>query len=283
MVTDMTTTQSPDTSAERPAATLPRGAYLPINRCNVPPVILGSLTFQRHPQTLEIDGVTTFHTELFTLLDGLDGASDRAAQFQDYMAVHFRLEHPEDAGGKKGQGRAKADYLRTLRGWFFNSDGREGAVIKSWAESRFGLLTQHHGDVLATSEDSQFLLDRAAGLHNTNALEAQLDLVFSYCQYELAKRFSEQTHITLYRGVNKLDHFAVLAEPAPHTQVLLFNNVNSFTTDRDMAGAFGDHILTAEVPLSKIMFYSGLLPGRMQGEDEYMVLGGVYTVAHTTY
>lgn len=275
MVTDMTHT-GPDTS-------LPRSACRPINRCNVPPVILGSLTFQRHPEPVHIDGVATFHADLFVLLDKLTDATARAEQFQDYMAVQFRLKNPEDAGGQKGHGRAKADYLRTLRGWFFDSDGREGAVLKSWAESRFGLLPRHHNGVLGTSEDAGFLLDRAAGLHNTNALEAQLDLVFAYCQYELARRFVRETHITLYRGVNRLNHFDIIEDRGPHDQALLFNNVNSFTTNRDMAGAFGDHILTVRVPRSKVIFFSGLLPGRMQGEDEYIVLGGVYDVTSTTY
>ena len=281
MVTDMAATHH----RQHPDATLPSHARLPINRCNFPPVILGGLTFQSHPQPLEIDGVKTFHRDLFAKLNRIENAADRAQVFQDYMAVTFRLDTPEDVGGQQGQGRTKADYLRLLRGWFFDSDGREGAVLKSWTESRFGLLTRYHKGLLQDPSDAKlaaFLKDRADGLHNTNALEAQADLIYTFCQNELQRQNPERNHLTLYRGVNRLDGFIVLEHAERHHPVMLFNNVNSFTSDRDTADAFGDHILTVDVPLSKIVFYSGLLPGRMMGECEYIVLGGVYVVESAT-
>lgn len=269
-----------------PDASLPGRARLALNRCNLPPVILGGATFQRFPKPIFIDGVQTFHADLFTQLDGIENTIDRAEKFQDYMAVKFRLFAPEDAGGNKNKGRAKADYLRVLRGWFFDSDGREGAVVKSWAESRFGLTVRFHKSPLKDANDpahDAFLKDRADGLHNTNALESQLDLVFAFCQYELARRHTGQTHITLYRGVNRIDAFEVLHQNDKSSQVILLNNVNSFTTDRDTAGEFGDYIMTVQVPLAKVFFFSGLLPGRMRGEAEYIVLGGVYEVAIATF
>lgn len=266
--------------------TLPRHARLALNRCNLPPVILGSLTFQRFPERLVIDGVTTFHADLFAQLNACEDPATRAKKFQDYVTVHFRLDNPEDAGGEVGKGRAKADYLRILRGWFFDSDGREGAVLKSWAESRFGLAVRHHKGPLKSPNDpafAQYLKDRADGLYNTNALEAQLDLVYTFCQHELASRYPGETHLTLYRGVNRLDDFEVLRTPAANEQVILLNNVNSFTTDRDTAGEFGDYILTVQTPMAKLFFFSGLLPGRMTGENEYVVLGGAYTVTIATF
>ena len=273
-----------DRGAEKP--TLPARARLAINRCNLPPVILGSLTFQHFPQPLCIDGVATFHRDLFAQLEDIEDAKTRAQKFQDYMAVQFRLEHPEDAGGEPGKGRSKADYLRVLRGWFFDSNGREGAVLKSWAESRLGLTVRHHKGAIQDSTApafAQFLKDRASGLHNTNALEAQLDLVYTFCQAELARRLPGQTHLILYRGVNRLDEFEVLETLENREQIILLNNVNSFTAERDTAGEFGDYILTANVPLSKIFFFSGLLPGHMTGESEYIVLGGVYAVSIATF
>ncbi len=269
--------------APRIGTTLPRRAYFSVNRCNLPPQILGGLTFQRHPCALEIDGIHTFHADLFKALDTLNDGAARAAKFQDYMAVQFRLENPEDAGGRKGKGRARADYLRILRGWFFDPDAREGAVLKSWAESRFGLMTRYHKEKISSAQDPSYAVfqkDRAAGLHNTNALEAQLDLVYAYCQYELAR--TKTTHVTLYRGINRLGDFEIMDDVNPHP-VLLFNNVNSFTKDRETADTFGDYILTARVPLAKVFFFSGLLPGlRMTGEDEYIVLGGVYETTRST-
>jgi NAD+--dinitrogen-reductase ADP-D-ribosyltransferase len=282
MVTDMTT----DTSTQAIEPTLPSRARLPINRCNLPTAILGGLTFQTHPSALEIDGIATFHRDLFEQLTKLEGANERAQKFQDYMSVHFRLHEIEDAGGVQGQGRANANYLRLLRGWFFDADGREAAVMKSWVESRFGLLTLHHKDIIQNEHDPQhdlLLKEGAIGLHNTNALEAQLDLLYAYCQFEIARCFPNSTHITLYRGINQLGTFDVLEKRDKHHQVMLFNNLNSFSSDRDTAEQFGDYILTVQVPLSKILFYSNLLPHQMQGEHEYIVLGGLYAVETATY
>ena len=50
-------------------ASLPREARLPINRCNLPAVMLGSLTFQRYPTALLLDGVAELHHDLFRRLE----------------------------------------------------------------------------------------------------------------------------------------------------------------------------------------------------------------------
>src|SRR5512143_674319 len=176
------------------STTLPDYARLPINRCNLPAVILGSLTFQRHPAPLVIDGVHELHGDLFAHLKHFESASERAAVFMRYMAAHFCLDALDEAGYAQGSrvDRGKADYRRLLRGWFFDSEGREGAVWKGWVESRFGLLPRYHGTPIHSPNDASYrayLEARGAGLYNTNALEAQLDLLYSYCQYELALRY----------------------------------------------------------------------------------------------
>jgi NAD+--dinitrogen-reductase ADP-D-ribosyltransferase len=38
-----------------------------------------------------------------------------------------------------------------------------------------------------------------------------------------------------------------------------------------------------EVPLTKVLFYCGLLPGALQGEDEFLVIGGVSSVVLSTF
>jgi NAD+--dinitrogen-reductase ADP-D-ribosyltransferase len=60
--------------------------------------------------------------------------------------------------------------------------------------------------------------------------------------------------------------------------VVLFNNLNSFSLSRERAGEFGDHILRVQVPLTKVFFYTRLLPGVLNGEEEFAVLGGLYPV-----
>ncbi len=263
--------------------TLPAFARLPINRCNLPPVILGGLTFQRHPAALEIDGIRALHAALFQTLDQLPTPAARALRFMDYMKANFRLDHLEDAGyrpGSAGQ-RGKADYLRMLRGWFFDADGQEAAVLKSWVESRFGLLPRSHGGPLGDYSGERFqhyLAARARGLYNTNALESQFDLLFTYCQYELRRSRPEMHHQRLFRGLNALQQHDILRRPGRNRALMLLNNLNSFTASRDRASEFGDYIIEIAAPWSKLLFFPDLLPGLLKGEEEYLVIGGVYEV-----
>lgn len=266
------------------SASLPTSARLPINRCNLPAVILGSLTFQQHPAPLIIDGVHEFHGQLFTTLDKLSVDAERAENFMDYMRSAFLLDHPDQVGSQSHQKRyrrEKIDYLRLLRGWFFNPDGREAAVLKGWVESRFGLLPRNHNGPLRTANQDhydRFLHERAAGLYNSNALESQLDLLYSFCQYESTRRHPQRDRIRLYRGVNRVDEYEILFSSSSESRCLLMNNLNSFTSSRERADEFGDSIIEADVPLTKLLYFPNLLPNLSQSELEYLVLGGVYQV-----
>lgn len=269
---------------------LPRTARLPINRCNLPAAILGGLTYQLHPTPLAIDGVAALHRPLFALLDDIADAPERAQRFMAYMTRHFHLDHPEDAGLVAGQGKArsKANYLRIVRGWAFDAESREAAVLKGWVESRFGLTPRHHGEPLREPGSAgwqRYVAMRAAGLYGTNAIEAQLDLLYAYCQYELARQFPQRSHLRLYRGVNDLAQHETLAGDWPRgegEQVVLLNNISSFSRSRERAGEFGDSVLSVDVPLPKLAFFSQLLPGMLKGESEYVVIGGLYRVRLAT-
>jgi NAD+--dinitrogen-reductase ADP-D-ribosyltransferase len=266
---------------------LPEDAQQTLNHCNLPAALLGSLQFQYHPTSLLLDGVHELHAPLFTRLDTLDEASQRAHYFMDYMVVQFRLHQLEDAGleqGKDGK-RSKADYLRLLRGWLFDPNGREAAVLKGWVESRFGLLARfHHGPLTNAADNSDdrnyqaYIRLRAQGLLGTNALEAQLDLLYSYCQYELARQYGPPQKIVLYRGIHHLNEYEVLKQVDKHHAVILLNNLNSFSAKRERADEFGDQVLEVEIPWQKVLYSSSLLPGVLEGEDEHLVIGGVYLV-----
>jgi NAD+--dinitrogen-reductase ADP-D-ribosyltransferase len=270
---------------------LPRHACQPINRCNLPASILGGLTFQRAPTALAIDGVAALHRPLFNLLNDIEEVQERAVRFVGYMTAHFSLEQPEEAGfaAHQAKTRIRANYLRVVRGWAFDPDGREAAVLKGWVESRFGLLPRHHQSSLrepGSTAWQRYVEMRATGLYGTNALEAQLDLLYAYSQYELARQFPQQTHIRLYRGVNRfIDHEIIEdstacgeKKAAPDAKIVLLNNVSSFSRSRERAGEFGDTILSVDVPLPKLAFFSQLLAGMLKAEDEYVVIGGLYRV-----
>jgi NAD+---dinitrogen-reductase ADP-D-ribosyltransferase len=264
-------------------SSLPRAVRLPINRCNLPAAILGSLTFQQHPVALKLDGVESLHHTLFARLAELGDSTERAAVFMAHMNAAFCLEHPEEAGynSERPSGRAKANYLKVLRGWAFDADGREGAVLKGWVESRFGLLPRHHGGPIRDFSGPayrHYLEQRSGGLYNTNSLEAQFDLLYSFAQYELALRWPAVAHLSLYRGVNRLGGYEELGDAGSNRRVVLLNSLNSFTSERERACEFGDSILEVRVPLAKAFFFHGLLPGKLCGEAEYAVIGGVYEV-----
>ncbi len=264
------------------AGSLPIHARLPINRCNLPAAILGSLSFQRHPVPLTLDGVAELHRGLFDALDVLPDPMQRAQLFMTHMAASFSLDHPEEAGHQAAaHDRSRATYLRLLRGWAFDPDGQEGAVMKGWVESRFGLLPRFHGGPIRDFSGEayrRYLEARSRGLYGANALEAQLDLLYAYCQAELARRHPGQTHLALYRGVNRLDDYEVLGEGAGGRRTVLLNSLNSFSGARDRAGEFGDFILEVRVPLAKIVYFHTLLPDVLKGEDEYVAIGGVAEV-----
>lgn len=113
----------------------------------VPTGLLASAAFNDSPLTLHIRGVHESHARLF---DGLAKAGSQAEAghtFQDYMDDTFGLRRPNANPG--GVRRHRASYLRLLKGWGYDANSREGAVVKGWAESRFGLFPTLHRTPLA--------------------------------------------------------------------------------------------------------------------------------------
>jgi len=253
-----------------------------MNLCSLPPWAIASRHFNRHPQPLEIQGVRHANRLLFERLERLDEPAARGAQFHDYMDVTFQLhqwEREASAGGRKS---LKNSYLRFLRGWMFDSNSREGAVLKGWVESRLGLPpTFHRAPIEDVHSEAYFryMVDRMQGSARTNAIHAQFDLLFEYVQYELRRRQAQTSHVTLWRGIHDFAEHRVLEEQGKGRCLLRLNNLNSFTDDFERAWEFGSRVLQAEVPLAKIFFRGDLLPSSLlKGEGEVMVIGGEYEV-----
>jgi len=262
---------------------LPKEACLPINRCNLPAAILGSLTYQQHPAPLIIDSVHVLYRDIFERLKRLDNFVVRSRHFMDFISVQFQLDSPDEVGHQHGSrlDRCNANYLKLIRGWFFNPDSQEAAVLKGWVESRFGLLPRFHKNPICSPSDlsyRNYVQEWANGLYNTNGLETQLDLLYSYCQFELARKFGNQTHITLYRGCNNISDYETFDKLNDGQRTVLLNNLNSFSASQERADEFGDHIMEVKIPLSKISFYNALMPGMLASEAEYVVIGGLYKI-----
>lgn len=265
--------------------TLPTTSYLPINHCNLPTKILGSLTFQQHPVTLLLDGVRELHHHFFNHLDSLHTLEQRAKAFTDYMQLHFLLNENVQRNSliitKNKSDRINASYLSLLQGWMFESNNRDGAIIKGWVESRFGLMPRWHKQAIKSVEDSSyntFMHERTTGVYNTNSIEAQLDLLYSFCQYELHLQPSDTKHINLFRGTDLIHEYDVIDNSNKKQPILLMNNMSSLTSSLERADEFGSTLYSVTTPIQKIFYFSGLLPGKLQGESEYLVIGGLYQI-----
>lgn len=252
------------------------------NRCNISPWILGAREFQDDPRPIEIDGVRFADRRLFDRLAALADPDERGQVFHDYLSVKFRLhEWSEHQAGARSS--LRSSYLRYLRNWGVDSNGHAGAVLKAWVESRFGLAaTFHHGrlDQDGTAQ-ARYYHDRMRGAAQTVGALMQLDLLYTYCQDELERRFPSERWRTLYRGTHDPEEYLLQAEPAggPRAAVVRLNNLSSFTADAEVAWEFGSAVWEVRVPLPKIVFFSGLLPRHLlEGESEYLVLGGEYRV-----
>lgn len=265
---------------------LPKWAIQTFNRCSLPVEVFGGVRFQHEPLEVRLDGIDTLYKDLFQELDRLEEAHERRHYFLDYMSVHFLLDTPQKAGATDQTKRRKSTYLRLLRGWFFDPDGREAAVLKGWVASRFGLVPCYHGGRIVnktTDAYHKYEHERSSGLYNTHAMETQLDLLYSFAQYELKRTLPPQSGFTLYRGVNRLNDFNMSPITASGDAVALLNNINSFSSEKETAGTFGDMIMETFVPKEKIFCFPGLLGQKFKSEQEYMVLGGLYMVRLTYY
>lgn len=229
-----------------------------------------------------IQGTEHIGRKLFQQLDGTTDPEIRGRLFHDFMDVRFQLHQWQRETSSNSRKSLKNSYLRLLRGWLFDSNSLEGAVLKGWVESRLGLVPTFHRQAIASvhcEEYDGYLIERMKGAARTSAIFSQLDLLYEYIQYELRRRLSGQQYLTLFRGVNDLEEHRIVEQTGKHHYQMRLNNLNSFTGDFEKAWEFGSRVLKAAVPLTKIFFLCGTLPKALfKGEDEYLVIGGAYDV-----
>jgi NAD+--dinitrogen-reductase ADP-D-ribosyltransferase len=262
-------------------------ATLPVNRCDHPPWVIASPLFNRHPLPLEIQGVRRAHHSFFSRLDGLADPAERAQCFRDYIDLVFQTEKLRQETTPLGRRSLRNSYLRFLRGWMLDASSAEGAVLKGWVESRFGLPPVFHAGRIEGIDSREYLLylvERMRESARTNAVEAQFDLLYEFMQDELRRRHPGVPAFTLYRGVKNLGDYRVIGEAGENRVVLRLNNLNSFSSRLEHAWEFGSCVLVAEVPGPKIFFRADLLPGILpRREEESLVIGGDYEVTVRSY
>jgi len=259
------------------------------NLVGLPTDLLASTAFNQHPVALHVSGVREMNKNLFEMLSLAEDIIEAGGAFYSYMMAMFGIDpeqHEKERAEAKEQGkvrRYRSSFLRLLKGWGYDSNSPEGAVLKGWVESRFGIFPTFHREVIdRVSADTwmTYVEEKMSSRFHNNSIYTQLDMLFEFCQWALA-RFTApgRTHLRLYRGTNSFEEHQIVERVDKRSVVMRLNNLASFSSDRDVAGCFGDTIVTAEVPLVKIAFFNTLLPIHpLKGEGEYLVIGGDYVV-----
>lgn len=250
------------------------------NLVGVPTGLLASDAFNQYPIPLHISGTREAHRSLFERLSEVADAAEASRLFQDYMAVVFDLDSTPEPGEKR---RYRASYLRLLKDWGFDANSPAGAVLKGWVESRFGLFPSFHKAPLRRFNSAAWLAyveEKMSSRFHNNSIYMQFDVLYEFCQWVLARFHAPgRKHLRLYRGSNDLNEHQLLQKLEGRQAVIRLNNLVSFTSQANIADEFGDTLIEAEVPLSKILFYNNLLQRHpLRGEAEFMVIGGDYRV-----
>jgi NAD+--dinitrogen-reductase ADP-D-ribosyltransferase len=273
-----------------------RGDSTPL--VGVPSARLNSAAFNDTPVPLHIAGVREANETLFVLLSLVDDPAVAGAAFEAYMTTMFGVApttapttarrargaaEERDADEQPERRHYRASYLRLLRGWAYDSNGPEGAVLKGWVESRFGLVPTFHKEPIrrfASPQWARYVEEKMSSRFHSNAIWSQLDLLYEFAQCMLSRRATEANrHMVLFRGVNDFDEHQIIERLEKRRVIVRLNNLVSFTADRDIAGWFGDIIMEAAVPFEKILFFNTLLPHHpLKGEGEVLVIGGDYKV-----
>ncbi|MBK9518125.1 MAG: NAD(+)--dinitrogen-reductase ADP-D-ribosyltransferase [Anaeromyxobacter sp.] len=251
------------------------------NRCNLPPWVIASAEFNDDPRALEVQGVREANAFFFRALDATDDPAERARRLDDWLSVRFQLHQWQAQASPTARRALRNGYLRFLRGWGHDSSSVEGAVLKAWVESRMGIPPTFHGGRLDGADGEaqrRYEADRMQGSARTSAIFDQLDLVYAFTQYELARRHPEARWLTLWRGQHDVGEHQVLRRLGPREQVVALNNLCSFTDDPERAWEFGSTVWEARVAVPRLFCLSWLLGGALQGEREALVIGGELTV-----
>ena len=246
-----------------------------LNLTGCPTAYFASPAFNHSPFPISINGVREMNAKLFETMDRYK-QEDAPLLFMEHMRVMFELDTDVQIRQKTSR---PLSYLRMLRGWFFDSNRPEGAVIKGWVESRFGLRTLYHREWLKKITDPayvDYLSERMHPRFHTNSIDAQFDLLYEYCQYFWLRFGLNTGRLDLFRGINSLDQEVSVIERISQRSLIIRNNcLNSYSSSIDRASEFGDLILKVSVPYQKLFCTPEILPGKLPTyENEYLVLGG---------
>ncbi len=248
------------------------------NLTGIPTGLLASLSFNDFPIPLSIRGVREAHADLFDELSQCGNLNKARSIFSRYMDRLFEL-----SAQRKGARRFHASYLHLLKDWGVDCNGEAGAVLKGWVESRFGLFPTFHKTPIRRFNSPEWITyveEKMCTRFNNNTIFTQLDVLYEFSQWVLPRFVATgRKHLTLYRGTNDLRDQQLLHQIDARSAIVRLNNLLSFTSHRGIACEFGDTIIKVEVPIVKLLFFNELRsPCLLQGESEYLVIGGDFRV-----
>lgn len=252
------------------------------NLVGLPTRILADVAFNAQPRPVHISGVREMNGGLFEMLDLASDLGEAGEAFTNYMMAMFGIDvEQREPGAMSGRRRFRSSYLRLIKGWGYDSNSPEGAVLKGWVESRFGIFpTFHKARLVRQAPDAwaTYVAEKMSSRFHNNSIMAQLDLLYEFCQWALRRfAFPQESHVTLYRGVNDFDEHPIKVKLDRRKLVMRLNSISSFTAEREIADCFGDVILMARVPREKILFFNTILASHpLKGEGEFLVIGGDY-------
>lgn len=244
------------------------------NQINLPTYLFVSKEYNINAAPVTISGVEAYYGKLFKILSECESVAEASDKFTKMMENIFHLD-------LKVRGKKNGNYLRLLKGWLFDAGSAEGAVMKGWVESRFGLVPIFHNKVIENTHSEayyEYMVEKMDARHNKNLIFHQLDLLYTYTQTIIRSFFQHNMpQITLYRGINDLNEHRIVERYSKRDLCIEQNSLVSFTSDRDIASQFGDYILESKIPYTKVVFFSEVLPSfSFAGENEFLVLGGRY-------
>lgn len=251
------------------------------NMVGVPADIVASAAFNAHPVALSIAGTREANAGLFRLLDAATDQADAADRFAHYMDAVFGLEKPDPKAPRPTERRFRASYLKLLQGWGFDANSPQGAVLKGWVESRFGITPSFHKGVLSRYPSptwTGYLEEKFNSRFHNNCINMQLDVLYEFSQWS-RMRFNHPAKQTLWRGTNHMEEQILDGSLRQRRCTMRLNNLVSFSMNAERASEFGDWVLKAEVPGCKLLFFPSLLNDRiLNAEGEALVIGGLFDV-----
>ncbi|GAA5171972.1 NAD(+)--dinitrogen-reductase ADP-D-ribosyltransferase [Viridibacterium curvum] len=251
------------------------------NMVGIPADLVASVAFNEHPQALRIAGTREANAGLFRLLDDAVDQADAADRFAHYMDAVFGLEKPDPTQPRPRERRFRASYLKLLQGWGFDSNSPQGAVLKGWVESRFGITPSFHKSALDRYPSpawTGYLEEKFNSRFHNNCINMQLDALYEFCQWSLV-RFAHPLCRLMWRGTNHMEEQILSGSLRSRECITRLNNLVSFSLDAERASEFGDWVLKSDVPACKLLFFPGLLNDKvLNAEGEALVIGGLYRV-----